>query len=81
MDRRRFNGPDISISLSEFPLCSKNLKSLRKDEEADAVEEEIRANGRASDASRPIFFKAGLINQANGSSYAEIGNTKVIVAV
>ena len=40
-----------------------------------------RCDGRKIDELRPVTIKAGVIERANGSSYVEIGKTKVFAAV
>lgn len=40
-----------------------------------------RADGRTSEEFRNVFMKTGVVSQATGSSYLEIGNTKVMAAV
>ncbi|KAI0780839.1 ribosomal protein S5 domain 2-like protein [Trametes elegans] len=71
-DRRRINGPEESYQ----PIF-----------EHDEDERETRwkpgnpRKGRAPRNIRPIFLKAGLINQANGSAYIETEKTKIACAV
>ncbi|XP_072925756.1 exosome complex component MTR3 [Hemitrygon akajei] len=40
-----------------------------------------RADGRAPAEPRPVFARAGLVSQADGSVYAECGRSKVLCAV
>jgi len=40
-----------------------------------------RHSGRANDQTRPIFANVGVVSQARGSAYIEIGKTKVLAAV
>lgn len=40
-----------------------------------------RADGRSFESFRSVFMKTGVISQATGSSYLEVGNTKVMAAV
>ncbi|KAF6041026.1 EXOSC6 [Bugula neritina] len=40
----------------------------------------LRIDGRSSSDSRPIFLETGFVTRSKGSSYIEIGNTKVICA-
>ncbi|KAH9952229.1 mRNA transport regulator 3 [Amylocystis lapponica] len=69
-DRRRINGPDES-----FP-------PLFEADEEDPVHNLPRTRrGRSADDIRPIFLKAGLISQANGSAYIETERTKIACAV
>ncbi|KAI8076460.1 ribosomal protein S5 domain 2-type protein [Gilbertella persicaria] len=72
MDRRRVNGPETSVP----PI-------YKKEEQTKPVlnAEKKRLDNRAVEDLRPIFLKTGLITQANGSAYIEVGNTKVTCAV
>ncbi|KAG0173681.1 hypothetical protein DFQ28_009183 [Apophysomyces sp. BC1034] len=72
MDRKRVNGPEQSVT----PI----FKNLAK---AAAVlnDNSKRLDGRSVEDVRPIFLKTGLVTQANGSAYIEVGNTKVVCAV
>ncbi|RUS24603.1 ribosomal protein S5 domain 2-type protein [Jimgerdemannia flammicorona] len=71
MDRKRIAGPELSVP----PLFDK----------PQIVPQELagegRPDGRSPEDVRPIFLKTGLINQANGSAYIELGNTKLACAV
>ncbi|KAI0928516.1 hypothetical protein AcW1_005737 [Taiwanofungus camphoratus] len=72
-DRRRINGPEES-----FPLI------FESNEDVDASTRWRLGKsrlGRAPGDIRPIFLKAGLINQANGSAYIETERTKIACAV
>ncbi|KZT67742.1 ribosomal protein S5 domain 2-like protein [Daedalea quercina L-15889] len=70
-DRRRINGPEEShpplYDHEEEAEPSWKLGQPRK--------------GRAAGDIRPIFLKAGLISQANGSAYIETERTKIACAV
>ncbi|KAI7880188.1 ribosomal protein S5 domain 2-like protein [Lichtheimia hyalospora FSU 10163] len=72
MDRKRVNGPEQSVS----PL-------LKNVPETPSLfnEQNKRADQRCAHDLRPIFLKTGLVNQANGSAYIEMGNTKAVCAV
>jgi len=73
LDTRRVNGPNNTISLSNY---------ISKEEERPLLDyEDERVDGRKSDEIRPIYLKAGVIQQANGSAYLETNGTKVISAV
>ncbi|THH16345.1 hypothetical protein EW146_g4269 [Bondarzewia mesenterica] len=73
-DRRRINGPEES-----FPPV------FDASEDDDAVYSTWKVGdprqGRDPLDIRPIFLKAGLISQANGSAYIETERTKVACAV
>ncbi|KAI7898761.1 ribosomal protein S5 domain 2-type protein [Cokeromyces recurvatus] len=72
MDRKRVNGPETSVT----PI-------FKKVEETPIIldAEKKRLDKRSVEDLRPIFLKSGLVTQANGSAYIEIGNTKVTCAV
>ncbi|KAI8973540.1 ribosomal protein S5 domain 2-type protein [Mycotypha africana] len=72
MDRRRVNGPEQSVE----PIYKK------LEEAVDILNSERkRLDERSTEDHRPIFLRTGLVTQANGSAYIEIGNTKVTCAV
>ncbi|CAO3639920.1 unnamed protein product [Cunninghamella echinulata] len=72
MDRRHVTRPELSVppifKTSTTPKDILNEKSRRLDD-------------RSLDNLRPIFMKTGLVTQANGFTYIELGNTKVVCAV
>ncbi|KAI7855832.1 ribosomal protein S5 domain 2-type protein [Circinella umbellata] len=72
MDRRRVNGPEQSV-----PPLLKNLPERQPILNNDGK----RVDQRKIDDLRPIFLKTGLVTQANGSAYIEVGNTKAVCAV
>ncbi|VDB82986.1 unnamed protein product [Peniophora sp. CBMAI 1063] len=70
LDRRRITGPEDS------------RPPVFDDEDAPVTWKAGEPRlGRGAQDIRPIFLKAGLINQANGSSYIETGRTKLACAV
>jgi len=70
-DRRRINGPEESFT----PVYD-------HEEEAESSWKPGQSRkGRAAGDIRPIFLKAGLISQANGSAYIETERTKIACAV
>lgn len=73
-DRRRINGPDES-----FPPVFDESESADTSYSSWTVGE--ARQGRQPLDIRPIFLKAGLISQANGSAYVETERTKVACAV
>eukprot|EP00833_Pecoramyces_ruminatium_P011044 jgi/Orpsp1_1/1185076/evm.model.c7180000092224.2 len=70
MDKRRINGPEISVK----PIEKKNIQKNNKNDE-------IRKNNRSVDNIRPIFIKPNVIKKANGSAYYEADSIKVICGV
>ncbi|KAI8149958.1 ribosomal protein S5 domain 2-type protein [Fennellomyces sp. T-0311] len=72
MDRKRVNGPEQSVApiLINVPERPPLLNSDGK-----------RNDQRSIDDIRPIFLRTGLVTQANGSAYIEVGNTKAVCAV
>ncbi|CEI86287.1 hypothetical protein RMCBS344292_00730 [Rhizopus microsporus] len=72
MDRKRVTGPELSVA----PIYKNNKESTPK-----VLDEKKRLDKRGLEDIRPIFLKPGLITQANGSAYIEVGNTKVACAV
>ncbi|EIE83106.1 hypothetical protein G6F46_005872 [Rhizopus delemar] len=73
MDRRRVNGPEVSV-----PPIFKETKELQNE---ILNNERKRLDNRGLEDLRAIFLKPGLVTQANGSAYIEVGNTKVACAV
>ncbi|KAJ2956921.1 hypothetical protein NQZ79_g7283 [Umbelopsis isabellina] len=72
MDRKRVNGPELSVAPIE--------ENVEKNKEIFDTAGK-RLDGRSIEDIRPIFMKTGLITQANGSTYMEFGNAKVVCAV
>ncbi|KAI7888109.1 ribosomal protein S5 domain 2-type protein [Mucor mucedo] len=73
MDRKRVNGPEASVA----PI----YKNADKETVALLNSENKRLDDRGVEDVRPIFLKTGLVTQASGSAYIEVGNTKVTCAV
>lgn len=71
MDRKRVNGPELSVAPIEENVENKDIFDTAGK----------RMDGRSIEDIRPIFMKTGLITQANGSTYMEFGNAKVVCAV
>ncbi|KAI8072378.1 ribosomal protein S5 domain 2-type protein [Gongronella butleri] len=69
MDRKRVNGPESSVP------------PLFKTKEATRVDTSKRSDSRSPDDLRSLYLKTGLVNQANGSAYIEMGKIKVVCAV
>ena len=73
-DSRRLPVPDVSLD----PL----LYTSNEKHSSDLVDENgYRSDSRNTDDLREMFLQCGLITQAKGSSYCEMGNTKVVCAV
>ncbi|ORX48976.1 ribosomal protein S5 domain 2-like protein [Piromyces finnis] len=70
MDKRRINGPEISVKPIEKKITQTNSN-----------DNEIRKNNRSIENIRPIFIKPNVIKKANGSAYYEAENIKVICGV
>ncbi|KIO28838.1 hypothetical protein M407DRAFT_242883 [Tulasnella calospora MUT 4182] len=68
-DRRRITGPESSYP----PLWRQT---------SEDVSNPIKGRqGRQPGDIRPVFLKTGLVSQANGSSYIEMGQIKIVCAV
>ncbi|XP_071514140.1 exosome complex component RRP41-like isoform X2 [Panulirus ornatus] len=71
-DSRRIPGPDKSLPYS----------LLQKYERKSFLgEDRMRRDGRTAVDPRKLFMSLGVISQAKGSSYLEVGNTKVCCGV
>ncbi|ENN70215.1 hypothetical protein HUJ04_013086 [Dendroctonus ponderosae] len=74
IDHKRINGPDESVPYELF------ARLAAKDKPRDALKgQELEVD--ACDGQRKIYLQTGVITQAKGSAYIEIGDTKVIVSV
>lgn len=71
-DTRRVLGPEKSVS-----------HALLRPQESRAFlrQDGLRWDGRAPHKPRKLFMSVGMITQAKGSSYIEVGNTKVCCGV
>ncbi|KAI9598560.1 ribosomal protein S5 domain 2-like protein [Syncephalis fuscata] len=76
MDRRRVQGPETSV----VPLPTQEVLESRA-ALLPPVQSGKRADGRGPEDIRPVFLRTGLISQASGSAYIELGRTKVACAV
>ncbi|XP_003697651.1 exosome complex component MTR3 [Apis florea] len=74
IDQRRINGPDISIPYYIYSNLNKKSDKVKHDFN-------IRNDKRANSEMRKIFLKTGIVSQAKGSAYIELGNTKVVCSV
>ncbi|XP_072374727.1 N-lysine methyltransferase setd6 isoform X2 [Scyliorhinus torazame] len=72
VDTKRVRGPEESQS----PLLF-----VRADAGAKPRSLQHRTDGRSAAEPRPVFARAGLVSQADGSVYAEYGRSKVLCAV
>lgn len=70
-DARRNCGPENTKSYSLFQDLNNTLPSNKP----------RRLDGRSTDQVRPLFMKTGVVSQAKGSAYLEVGKTKVICSV
>ncbi|KAL6440042.1 hypothetical protein ACFW04_002995 [Cataglyphis niger] len=74
VDQKRINGPEASVPYNIY------IHSEVKDKEIQSNASK-RHDGRSNNELRNIFLKTGIISQAKGSAYIELGNTKVICSV
>lgn len=73
-DSRRLPVPETSLDPFLYASNEKHHTDL-------IGEDGFRLDSRNPDDLRETFFQCGLITQAKGSSYCEMGNTKVVCAV
>ncbi|XP_023348880.1 exosome complex component MTR3-like [Eurytemora carolleeae] len=66
VDSKRFTGPQDSVDYRLFSQQT-NFQTKRI--------------GRTNDEQRKVYLKTGIISQAKGSAYLELGDTKVMVGV
>ncbi|XP_001606070.1 exosome complex component MTR3 [Nasonia vitripennis] len=72
-DQRRINGPESTVPYSIYvDLNAKPAKSSIKNEL------KTRVDSRKHKELRKMFIKLGVVSQAKGSAYIEMGQTKVI---
>ncbi|XP_011706780.1 PREDICTED: exosome complex component MTR3-like [Wasmannia auropunctata] len=74
VDQKRINGPDASTSYDIY------IHSEVKDNGTQPNAPK-RHDNRSNNELRNIFLKTGIISQAKGSAYIEMGDTKVICSV
>lgn len=70
----RINGPDVSIPYYIYSNLNKKSDKIKHDFN-------IRNDKRSNNEMRKIFLKTGIVSQAKGSAYIELGNTKVVCSV
>lgn len=90
MDRKRVNGPDASVA-PIYKKVEENVEMLNKEKKRldNRGVEDIRPICKHKILIRSTFnpltllsvLKPGLVTQASGSAYIEVGNTKVTCAV
>ncbi|XP_077280292.1 exosome complex component MTR3 [Temnothorax americanus] len=74
IDQKRINGPDASTPYDIY------IHSEVKEDEIQPGAPK-RHDGRSNKELRNIFVKTGIVSQAKGSAYIEMGDTKVICSV
>ncbi|XP_029173573.1 exosome complex component MTR3-like [Nylanderia fulva] len=73
-DQKRINGPEASVPYDIYIHSELKDKGIQ-------FNAPKRHDGRSNDELRNIFLKIGIVSQAKGSAYIEMGNTKVICSV
>ncbi|XP_043482147.1 exosome complex component MTR3-like [Leptopilina heterotoma] len=74
VDQKRINGPEISIPYSVYID-----RSVKDKSQENSLKK--REDGREFNELRKMFVKVGIVSQAKGSAYIEMGRTKVICSV
>ncbi|KAF4521574.1 hypothetical protein B566_EDAN001294 [Ephemera danica] len=74
-DFRRIQGPEDSESYHQFVKTGKKVKTKLLDNSG------VRADQRNANAMRKIYLKTGVVSQAKGSAYLEMGDTKILCSV
>ncbi|XP_024887612.1 exosome complex component MTR3-like [Temnothorax curvispinosus] len=74
IDQKRINGPDASTPYDIY---------IHSEVKEDGIQPGApkRHDGRSNKELRNIFVKTGIVSQAKGSAYIEMGDTKVICSV
>lgn len=75
VDQRRINGPEVSVPYHIYSNLNDTSEKVKKYDLSERDDE------RANNDMRKIFLKTGVVTQAKGSAYIEMGNTKVICSV
>ncbi|XP_057660950.1 exosome complex component MTR3-like [Diorhabda carinulata] len=78
VDHKRINGPDETLP---YNLFAKSNKKSSLQEYEEIVKNRKRGDSRSYLEHRKLFIKTGVVSQAKGSAYIELGKTKVIVSV
>ncbi|XP_034947589.1 exosome complex component MTR3-like [Chelonus insularis] len=74
-DHKRVNGPEVTIPYQLFFDANNQTK------ENPENYLKRRADGRAFNETRKMFAKTGIVSQAKGSAYIELGKTKLVCSV
>ncbi|XP_020278762.1 exosome complex component MTR3-like [Pseudomyrmex gracilis] len=74
VDQKRINGPETSVPYDIYVPHEARDNAIQ-------LNAPKRHDGRSHNELRNIFLKTGIISQAKGSAYIEMGNTKVICSV
>ncbi|KAK2577485.1 hypothetical protein KPH14_003583 [Odynerus spinipes] len=75
IDQKRINGPEVSVPYDIYATFSFKEKCIKKSNSSE------REDGRAHNERRGVFLKTGIVSQAKGSAYIEMGDTKVVCSV
>ncbi|KAJ1987858.1 3'-5'-exoribonuclease [Dimargaris cristalligena] len=82
MDRRRVNGPELSVAPLVATVDAEGAVNFVQETPKQAFTPDTkRQDGRSAGDIRPIYLRAGLVNQASGSAYFEQKNTRVTCGV
>ncbi|KYQ60798.1 Exosome complex exonuclease MTR3 [Trachymyrmex zeteki] len=74
VDQKRINGPDASTSYDIYTYSETKDNGIQR----NVLK---RHDDRSDNELRNIFLKTGIVSQAKGSAYIEMGDTKVICSV
>ena len=74
VDQKRINGPEVTVPYHIYA----NLNNKDKEIKYDLSK---RSDERGNNEMRKIFLKTGVVSQAKGSAYIEMGETKVVCSV
>ncbi|XP_054009498.1 exosome complex component MTR3 isoform X1 [Hylaeus anthracinus] len=74
VDHKRINGPDVSVPYQIYSDTDNKDVKIKHDFTK-------RKDKRAMNEMRKIFLKTGVVSQAKGSAYIEMGTTKVVCSV
>ncbi|KZC09351.1 PREDICTED: exosome complex component MTR3-like [Dufourea novaeangliae] len=74
IDQKRINGPEASFPYHIYSNINDRSGEIKYDLSK-------RSDKRTNNEMRKIFLKTGVISQAKGSAYIEMGNTKVVCSV
>ncbi|XP_008553793.1 exosome complex component MTR3 [Microplitis demolitor] len=75
VDQRRINGPEVSVPYQIYV----DSTSSKTENPENCLKK--RKDGRKFQDVRKIFIKTGVVSQAKGSAYIELGKTKVVCSV